>query len=312
MPAAGTIRGMTRTPNIGNLRLRAALLAAIRDFFSATDYLEVETPLRIPAPIPEAHIDPVVSGSWFLQPSPEICMKRLLSAGISRLYQICKCFRSSERGRRHLPEFTMLEWYAAGQDYHRMMDQTEALIGFIAGRTLTAGRLHYQGRTVDLNAPWPRWTVRDVFRRYAQTTPGAAIATGRFDELMAAVIEPQLGLDRPVFVMDYPAACGSLAKRDPHNPRIAQRFELYIAGVELCNGFSELTDPTEQRNRFTTEQAHRKAMGRSPAPVPEPFLTDLAAMPDAAGNALGLDRLVMLFADTADIDDVVAFPPEYL
>ena len=295
-----------------NLERRARLLDAVRAFFQSVGYLEVETPLRIPAPAPEAHIEPEASNGWYLHTSPELAMKRLLAAGFPRIYQICRCFRKGERGRRHLPEFTLLEWYTAHEDYRHMMAQTEALIRY-AVTQLTGGRqLVYQGRAIDLTAPFDRLTVSEAFARWSTATPAQALAANRFDEVVAFEIEPRLGWERPVFLHDYPAACAALARQRPDQPDVAERFELYIAGVELCNGFSELTDVAEQRRRFEAERALRRRTGKPCPPMPEPFLNALAAMPAATGNALGLDRLVMLLADSDAIDDVTAFIPEEL
>ena len=295
-----------------NLHLRARLLSAIRTFFAEEDFLEVETPLRIPAPAPESHIDAQASGDWFLHTSPELCMKRLLASGYARIFQICRCFRQGERGRRHLPEMTMLEWYAAGWDYLDMMRQCERLLCFVSQRLGAGGRLNYQGRTVDLTPPWQRLSVNAAFERYAGMTARRALERGCFDEVMGIDIEPQLGLERPVFLFDYPAACGALARLKSTDPAVAERFELYIAGMELCNAFSELTDSGEQRERFARENGTRETLGKSIYPTAEPFLVALETMPAAAGNALGLDRLAMLFADAESIDEVVAFTPEEL
>lgn len=295
-----------------NLELRAHILANIRDFFRRNDYLEVETPYRIPAPAPEAHIEAQPSGGWYLHTSPELCMKQLLAAGYSRVFQICKCFRKSERGNRHLPELTMLEWYTAGASYLDMMVQCEEMINAVVGEIGRAFELSYQGGRVDLTPPWERMSVRRAFEKYAAVSVEESLEEGRFDEILALDVEPHLGNDRPLFLYDYPAACGSLARLKPDNVHLAERFELYIRGVEICNAFSELTDPYEQRTRFEKEMELRKSSEMAVYPLPEPFLQSLAKMPPAAGNALGLDRLVMLFADTAVIDDVVAFTPEEL
>ncbi|BBO87948.1 EF-P lysine aminoacylase GenX [Desulfosarcina ovata subsp. ovata] len=295
-----------------NLDQRARIIAAVRRFFHDQGFLEVETPVRIPAPAPEAHIDAQAAGDWYLHPSPELCMKRLLAAGYGKIFQICRCFRRGERGGRHVPEMTLLEWYAAGGDYRDMMVQCEQLIAFVAERLARGRRLDYQGCTVDLTLPWDRLTVDDAFRRFTGMSAAAALAQGCFDELMGLEIEPRLGRKRPLFLYDYPAACGALARLKPGNPMVAERFELYMAGMELCNAFSELTDPDEQRTRFENENRAREAAGKPVYPVAEPFLNALAAMPPAAGNALGVDRLVMLFCNTASIDDVIAFTPEEL
>ncbi|MDJ0888814.1 MAG: EF-P lysine aminoacylase EpmA [Desulfobacterales bacterium] len=295
----------------GNLERRARLLAAVRAFFATAGYLEVETPVRIPTVAPEAHIDPLATDGWYLHTSPELAMKRLLAAGYPRIFQICRCFRREERGGRHLPEFTLLEWYTANKDYRHMMAQTEALVRHavigINGRELV-----FQGRVVDLAAPFDRMAVGEAFARWAGCTPEEALAADRFDEIVGLEIEPRLGWKRPAFLYDYPAACAALARLRPDRPAVAERFELYIGGIELCNGFSELADADEQRRRFTAERDLRRRDGRSHPPMPEPFLAALTDMPPAAGNALGIDRLAMLLADTTVIDDVSAFVPEEL
>jgi lysyl-tRNA synthetase class 2 len=295
-----------------NLLLRAKILDAIRRFFTASGFLEVETPLRIPAPAPEVHIDAEPSGNWFLHPSPELSMKRLVAAGFPRIYQICKCFRKNERGHKHLPELTLLEWYAAGMDYLAMMDQCEKLLQAAAQALDGDTVITYQTRRIPLAGPWDRMTVRRAFEHYTSTPMDIAIQQDRFDEIMACDIEPNLGMKKPVFLYDYPAQFGSLAKKKSWDPLIAERFELYISGIELCNAFTELTDPAEQRQRFAAENHKRRSLGKPEYPMPEKFLSALKQMPATAGNALGIDRLVMLFADTTCIDDVVAFTPEEL
>ena len=295
-----------------NLELRARIIQAVRRFFIQRQYLEVDTPIRIPAPAPEAHIDAVAAGDWFLQTSPELCMKQLLAAGFPKIFQICKCFRNKERGRHHLPELTMLEWYSAGGAYTDLMDDCQELIGWVAEQTTGGNTLSYKGQAIRLDPPWPRLSVHDAFRRYASVGIEEALAKDCFEEVMVNEIEPHLGATRPLFLYDYPAALGALARLKPGNPQVAERFELYIAGLELCNGFSELIDPLEQRKRFESEQEIRRLNHKPVYPMPLNFLTALNDMPEACGNALGIDRLVMLFADTGKIDDVVAFVPEEL
>ena len=205
-----------QTDCLPNLRLRARIIRTVRQFFAEYDYLEVETPIRIPAPAPEAHIDAQPSGSWFLQTSPELCMKRLLAAGYPRIFQICKCFRRNERGRRHLPELTMLEWYTAGHDYTDMMTQCEALITEVAGRQALEMDCATKGRRIDLTPPWPRMTVAEAFGCFTSACQwNRRWKEDRFDEVMGLDIEPQLGIDKPVFLYDYPAACGALARLKP-------------------------------------------------------------------------------------------------
>ncbi len=301
----------TRNPDIRkNLDLRAKIIASIRCYFENKGYLEVETPVRIPAPAPEANIEAEPSGSWFLQTSPELYMKRLLAEGFERIFQICKCYRKGERGKLHLPEMTMLEWYTKGHDYLDMMRQCEDLITTVARSTDHGRGIQYQGRWIDFTKPWVRMTVDQAFEKFAQEPLETAIRNGNFDEIMACDIAPNLGCVKPVFLYDYPAALGSLARLKPVDKRVAERFELYIAGIEICNAFSELTNSDEQRRRFEVEMQMRQASGKVIYPLAKPFLRALDRMPESAGNALGMDRLIMLFADTAEIDAVVAFTPE--
>jgi elongation factor P--(R)-beta-lysine ligase len=293
-----------------NLWLRARVIQIIRQFFINAHFLEVETPVRISSPAPERHIHAVPSGSWCLQASPEIFMKRLLSAGYSRIFQLCKCFRAHERGNRHLSEFTLLEWYCTDIDYFGYMNQCEALIQAVASGLGLKNSLFYQGKVIDLTSPWQRITVTDAFHRWAAISPEEALNQDRFDEIMVDFIEPNLGVATPTFLYDYPVECGALARRDPKNNKITQRFELYVCGLELCNAFMELTDRVEQRARFEQERSDMRRHGKIVYPLPEKFLSSLEDMPESAGNALGIDRLIMAFADTLSIDDVVAFTPE--
>jgi lysyl-tRNA synthetase class 2 len=294
------------------LKLRATMIQAIRRFFLDHDFLEIETPLRIPAPAPEPHIDAMASNDWFLQTSPELCMKRLLAAGYPKIFQICRCFRAEERGARHLPEFTMLEWYRAQTDYRMLMDDCEAMIAHVAAELGLGGALSWQGRRIDLTPPWERITVREAFARYAAFSAEEALRRDCFDEVMVCAIEPRLGGEHPVFLYDYPAALGALARVKPDDSTLAERFELYIASLELANAFSELTDAAEQRRRFE-EAARARCRSNHPVyPMPERFLAALSRMPPSAGIALGVDRLAMIFADRPEIDAVVAFPPELL
>jgi len=294
-----------------NLELRARIIQAIRRFFIAQGYLEIETPVRIPAPAPEAYIDAEVTGNWYLQTSPELCMKQLLAAGFDKIFQICKCFRNQERGRKHLPELTMLEWYTTGLNYLDLMEQCEQLIISIRKELNYGQSLNYQGKNIDIKTPWRRLSVAQAFSTYASMTMNAAVLNNCFDDIMVEEIEPRIGAN-PIFLYDYPATRGALARLKAEDTSVAERFEMYIGGLELCNAFSELTHPQEQRLRFEKERDLRESTGKTVYPLPEKFLDVLADMPAAAGNALGIDRLVMLFADTTAIDDVVAFTPEEL
>lgn len=295
-----------------NLILRSRIIQTVRDFFTGQNFLDVDTPIRIPAPAPEPFIAALPSGDWYLQTSPELNMKRLLAAGYPKIFQICKCFRKEERGKRHLEEFTMLEWYEAGATYHDLMDHCETIFLFIGDRLKLDGGIRYQRHFIDISPSWERLSVEDAFIRYSSLTMDAALKSDKFDEIIAFDIEPNLGLTKPTFLYDYPASTCPLAVPRPDQPHLAQRFELYIGGLELCNGFTELTDPDEQRRRFAKELARRENSGEDVYPMPEKFLDDLHMMPEAAGNAMGLDRLIMLFAQAESIDEVVAFTPEEL
>lgn len=188
-----------------NLKTRSLVLHHTRDFFMSQGYLEVETPILCPAVIPEAHIDPVMSGGRFLQASPELCMKRLLSMGADKVFQICKCFRKGERGHRHLPELTLLEWYGICHTYEDLMDQCQGLLRHIAKGMGMGSRLQYQGKQIDLAGPFDKLTVHQAFERFTPISADTALETGQFDERISFEIEPNLGNDRPCILYDYPA-----------------------------------------------------------------------------------------------------------
>jgi lysyl-tRNA synthetase class 2 len=294
------------------LQQRARVLREFRHFFTKNGYLEIETPHRIPTPAPEAHIDAVPSGTWFLHTSPELCMKRMMAAGYEKVFQICRCWRERERGSLHLPEFTLLEWYRAEGDYRSSMEECEELIRFIAG-AIGAGRtIQFRKSEIDLSSPWERISVKEAFQRYSRTTVTEALAKDLFDEIMVQNIEPKLGLRKPTFIYDYPAQRGALARLKQEDPTVAERFELYMGGLELANGFSELVDSEEQRKRFVVENENRQARGKPVYLMPDRFLAELDDMPPSAGIALGVDRLVMVFLDAGIIDEIVAFTPEEL
>ncbi|MFP3983429.1 MAG: EF-P lysine aminoacylase EpmA [Desulfurivibrionaceae bacterium] len=286
---------------------RARIIQHIRDFFINREYLEVETPLRQPACIPEGHIEPVRSGDWFLQPSPEQSMKKLLADGYPKIFQICKCFRSEERGKLHLPEFTMLEWYRCGIDYQELMTECEELLESLAHSPEEVIDPPWTGKT---DNPWPRITVTELFQKHSTVTPTEAVRQDCFEEILIEKIEPHLGHTTPVFVYDYPAALGSLARLKPGDHKLAERFEMYAGGIELANGFSELVDSKVQRRRFQEERRILREKGIEPGPVPEKFLEGLDRIPSAAGIALGIDRLIMVCCDLNTIDEAVAMVPE--
>ena len=303
---------MNSSPLLDNLKKRSLVMELTRDFFRSMDFIEVETPLRCPSIIPEAHIDPVTSQGAYLQASPELCMKRLLARGADKIFQICKCFRKGERGQRHLPELTLLEWYAVHQTYEDLMAQCQGLLRHIAQGLDSPKRLVYQGTSINLADAFERMTVAGAFERFSDVSLKQALNTGQFDEIISFDIEPHLGTSRPCFLYDYPISMASLSAAHPEKPDTAQRFEMYVAGIELANGFTELIDHELQRKRFETENELRIRHGKAKLPLPEKFLSDLALMPPAAGIALGMDRLVMLCCDAPDIEQVVAFPPVLL
>ncbi len=296
------------------LILRAQVLQAIRQYFTEQGFLEVETPLLIPANAPEEYIDPLATlPCWQLQTSPEICMKRLLCRGYQRIFQISHCWRAGERGSRHLTEFTMLEWYRADADYDILMADCAGLLRRVAASCIADGTFSRFGKKIDPHAEWAHISVQEAFLRFAQADALASAENGRFDELLVSQIEPALeNFTVPVILADYPAQLAALSRLKSDDPRLAERFELYLAGLELANGFSELNDPQEQRTRFEEANQRRAAAGRQVLPLPERFLDELSAMPLSAGIALGVDRLVMLAVGAETIDDVVAFRPEEL
>ena len=274
--------------NLDALKARAGIVRRMREFFDARGFVEVDTPVRIAAPAPEPHIDcPAAAapdgGMTFLRASPELQMKRLLAAGMERIYQIGPCFREGERGRRHRPEFTMLEWYRTNAGYLDILADMEALVSGIIGT----------------EPPFRRLTVREAYREWAGWDPFSAWDADRFDFDMAAKIEPNLP-DGPLFLMDYPTQAASLAKL---RGDVAERWELYVDGIELANAFTELTDPAEQRHRFEAAREERRSLGEADYPLDEAFLRELERMPPAGGVALGVDRLVML---ACGVDDIAA------
>ena len=297
------------------LWLRANVIKSLRDFFWERGFLEVETPLLIPANAPEEYINPVVTlPSWQLQTSPEICMKRLLCSGHQKIFQISHCWRSHERGSRHLSEFTMLEWYRAGCDYQTLMVDCEELLQHIA-RTCIPDKRCFAHNTTQINpfATWQRINVQDAFLQFGQVDVWDCLRKGLYEEILTSVIEPALAqFYSPVILQDYPAELAALARTKHGDNNLAERFELYLGGLELANGFSELNEPIEQRTRFEEANRVRSNNGQAVLPLPKPFLDTLATMPPSAGIAMGIDRLVMLTAGVDSIDEIVAFTPEDL
>lgn len=296
------------------LLLRAALFSTIRKFFWGSGFTEVDTPIRQPVCIPESNISPLRSGQYYLQTSPELCMKRLLASGCPKIFQICHCFRAEERGRLHLEEFQMLEWYREGAEYQQLMSDCENLLGFLfeelVSLTSTTGRESAIFPGVDLTLPWPRLSVAETFAKYSSISLEQAVDKDVFEEILVEKIEPHLGIDQPLFLYDYPLALGSLARIKVEEPQYVERFELYLNGVELANGFSELTDDLQQRERFQKEIDTIRSKGGDYQGMPEQFLQDLKKLDSAAGIAMGLDRLFMSVAGFQEISEAVTFSPD--
>jgi len=289
------------------LKTRAKIIQAIRGFFIERDFLEVETPLRVRAPAPELHLKAVKSGDRWLVTSPELQMKQLVAAGYERIFQVCRVFRDAESGRMHNPEFTMLEWYRADADYAALMDDMKEIV-LAAAQAAGSGRtIKYGNLSINLDAEWKKSTVSDAFEKFAGYRPGPDPDPDRFDVDMVDRVEPELGITVPTFLIDYPASMCSLSRIKKDNPGVCERVELYIAGVELANGFSELVDSREQRRRFERDLAQREAKGLDVYPIDENFLKALDHMSVSAGCALGIDRLVMLLCNKQNIHDVMCF-----
>ena len=270
------------------LRLRAQALEAIRGFFAARDVVEVQTPVLAPATVTDPDVESIaVQGYGFLQTSPEYQMKRLLSAGAPSIYQLGPVFRHEERGRLHNPEFTMLEWYRLGFDDQQLMQEVAELVALVLGpdavQTVT-----YQQLVGDVSG---RGDVQrsELDLRFAEACE--KLQPGRF------------------FVVDYPADQAALARLRPDNPSVAARFELVIDGIEIANGYWELLDPTEHERRFAADRARRKALGRTDVEPDQPFLTALRrGLPNCAGVALGVDRLLMLAQNADRLDEILQRP----
>lgn len=322
------------------LESRARVLSAIRRWFEEQGFLEVETPARVRAPGQEAHLDAIASEDRWLVTSPEYAMKRLCGAGYRRIVSVGKCWRAGEVGAHHQPEFTMIEWYRAEEPLERIADDCEQLLR-LAARIVAepASALSTQDRGAP-SRPQPTWAESTA--RFGSTTVRALLMTHagftlRGDESTAELAAKagaagvkvgaaetwddiffQIWLDRvepalaaasgPLFVYDWPVPLGALARRRTDDRTLVERFELYAGGLELANAFGELTDPVEQRARFESESAARRARGKVTYPIDEKLLESLARMPPTCGVALGFDRLMMLVLGARSIDEVIAFP----
>jgi len=315
----------------GFLRRRALLTQATRAFFAARGAMEVETPYAVRAPGEEVHLQAFATErlsptgareKLWLNTSPEFAMKRLLVAGAGPIFQLARVWRNGERSDLHAPEFTMLEWYRPGADFAALLAETESLL-----RAVLPPVVSCRGITTSL-AHFQRLTMQEAFARYAgadllgtledaaalAASAGATRRPGEtwedlFFRLLLERIEPQIGRACPTFLTHWPAPQAALAVRDPADPRVALRVELYVCGLELANGFEELTDAGEQRSRFEADRARRHAIGGADWPLDEDFLASLAhGMPPACGIALGFDRLAMIASGADRIDQVLWLP----
>lgn len=324
----------------GFLETRSRVLGATRAVFAARGFVEVETPALQRSPGLEPHLKAFATlleapgeapRPLYLHTSPEYAMKKLLVAGMPRIYQLAHCFRNGERGATHSPEFSMLEWYRAGASYLDLVADCEALL-----RAAGAPLLTWRGRVCDPHAAWQRLSVAEAFARFcgidvlatapdpeaprldllAEAARVLGIAPHQGDEwedlffrIFLAEIEPKLGIGAPTVLYDYPIAMAALARGKPGDARLCERFELYVCGLELANAFGELTDAEEQRRRFAADQAKKRALYGETYPLDEDFLAALSrGLPESAGIALGFDRLVMLAAGANHIDEVLWAP----
>ncbi len=280
--------------SVSILAQRSEFLRAMREFFYAAGFIEVETPVKIHAPAPEEYIESVQSEGDFLRTSPELAMKVLLSQGCEKIFQIGSCFRANEHGRKHLEEFTMLEFYAVKWDYRQLAEFTAAMLKSAAGNNPVFSSHDFI-------------TVDEAFRRYAGVSAFEADADDSFDELMVTKVEPNLGTEGLTFLMDYPASRASLSRLSAANPKVAERWELYRNGLELANAFGELTDGVEQRKRFEAANKFRAANNMHAYPEPVEFYAALdKGLPESSGCAIGVDRLLMLLCNENDIRNVRA------
>ena len=309
------------TAELSALQRRAAMLAATREFFGKRRVLEVETPILSAAAISDPNIESLstriagLTAPFYLCTSPEYAMKRLLAAGSGDIYQICKVFRDGERGRWHNPEFTLLEWYRLGFDDAVLMDEVEMLLAYLLApyrRIEPTQRVSYSA-AMQLHAGVDPHSASE--RELIQAAQGHGVECdadldrdAKLDLLMGLVVGPKLGRERPCFIVDYPASQAALARLKPGLPPVAARFELYVDGVELANGFHELANGAEQRARFEQDLALRRARGQTEPPLDKRLLAALeAGLPDCAGVALGFDRLVALAVGAPQLAGAMAF-----
>ncbi len=306
--------------DMARLRLRARVLAEIRAFFRERGVLEAETPLLCQAGVTDPHlsaltVDPGDGSLRRLQTSPEFAMKRLLAAGSGPIYQVCKAFRAGESGARHNPEFTLLEWYRPGLDHLALMDEVAALLERLLGRPLACERLRY-GEAFQRHAGIdPHGADCAALRHCFQAGSGVTVTgvdpddrDAWLDLILSHLVEPHLGVEHPLFLYDYPACQAALARIRPGDPPLAERFELYMAGMEIANGYHELNSAPELARRMAADRARRRDLRLPDVPPDQRLLAALEhGLPDCAGVALGLDRLLMVMSGADAIGEVLAF-----
>ncbi len=295
--------------NRQNLKKRRDFMQCVRAFFLDHDYLELDTPIRINAPASEDYIDAVEAGDRYLRTSPELHMKRVLAAGYDKIYQLGPCFRANENGRLHREEFTLLEWYQTNADYRDILHETVQLARRCAQALNGSAVSNFGGRQVDWTADWEIIEVDAAFRKYTKHGVLEALKKDVYESLLTEEIEPNLGIGRPTVLIDFPVELGALARVKPENPKLVERWELYAAGVELANCYSELTDYHEQKRRFAKAAELRSSQNRDVYPLDQCYMQALKdkCLPECAGIALGLDRLLMILLDQPDIANVIAF-----
>ncbi|OCC14813.1 Translation elongation factor P Lys34:lysine transferase [Dissulfuribacter thermophilus] len=289
--------------------LKARIIQAIRAFFTNKGFVEVFTPFLTRAPAPEPYIEAMgVEDGFYLIPSPELNIKRLMAeTGLEKVFQLGPVFRKEEKGRFHNPEFIMLEWYSVGNNYFDLMDECEELIGFVLESLGMNRAIEYRGKQVDFTPPFKRLTVKEAFSRFAGWTPSSPLDEEKFDLDFVEKVEVGLASMGPAFVYDWPRERASLSRLKEDDPTVAERVELYAGGLELGNGFSELTDPGLQAERFKVMIEERQKMGKRVYPWPKDFLESLSKLQPCAGMAFGVDRFTMLIANAETIDEVLPF-----
>ncbi len=291
-----------------SLKFRSDLLHAIRSFFRTKEVIEVTTPVRIPTPALEEHIDAEPSGSWYLRTSPELHMKRLLQKYSLPIFQIGPCFRQHEMGKIHRPEFTMLEWYLPNADYRQLLAQTQELLIYIVMELFHKTWINYQETKIHFTTPWMEYDVTQTINRFTQKSPKTLIADGQFEMILVEKIEPSLPKNVPVILIDYPIELGALARTKPSHPELTERWELYIGGIEIANAYSELINAGEQRQRFVRCLEKRRNANRPVYKIDEDFLASLDNdMPPCTGCALGIDRLQMILMNAISLSDIIDF-----